>query len=207
VGLAGVLVLLLLDPRLENPRILLQDLSPLLVVASTWGWALGTLVIRYQPRSGSHLAPAAYQMILGGSGLALIGIVVGESAQLTPSLLTPGAVGSFLYLLMVGSLVGFVTFNWLLVHMPATLVGTHSYINPIVAILVGWLLGGEELTGRIIGGMLLILVGVALVRSGGVRRRLAHAPVQLAVGEKDGPRQADGAVSNAKRNAKRGLEP
>jgi hypothetical protein len=74
-------------------------------------------------------------------------------------------------LLVFGSLVGFVAFHWLLGHVSATLVGTYAYVNPAVAILVGWLVGGEELTGWILGGMIVILVGVALVRSAG-----GHAP-------------------------------
>src|SRR5207244_9592920 len=64
---------------------------------------------------------------------------------------------------------GFVAFNWLLGHVPATMVGTYAYVNPLVAILVGWLLGGEEMTVGIVVGFVVILSGVALVRGGGVK--------------------------------------
>jgi drug/metabolite transporter (DMT)-like permease len=103
-------------------------------------------------------------MLLGGGGLTLIGLVTGEPAQLTPERFTPAAVFAFFYLLVVGSLLGFVAFNWLLVHVSAPLVGTYAYVNPVVAILVGWLVGGEEISAWTLGGMLVILAGVALVR-------------------------------------------
>ena len=71
---------------------------------------------------------------------------------------------------------GFVAFNWLLGHVPATMVGTYAYVNPLVAILVGWLLGGEEMTVSIITGLVVILSAVALVRSGGVQVRKPQEP-------------------------------
>jgi drug/metabolite transporter (DMT)-like permease len=161
-GLGGVL--LLLAPKLQSPADLLGNPGPLFVLCSTWAWALGSLVLRHRKRTGSHLTAAAYQMVLGGGGLTLIGLGFGEAGQLTPERLTPGAIGAFVYLLIVGSLVGFVSFNWLLGHVSAALVGTYAYVNPLVAILIGRVLGGEDLTGEIIGGMVIILMGVALVR-------------------------------------------
>src|SRR5262249_28231870 len=73
VGLGGVL--LLLAPQLGDPAGLFQEIQgPLLVLGSTWSWALGSLIVRYRQRTGSHLAAAAYQMALGGGGLALVGL-------------------------------------------------------------------------------------------------------------------------------------
>jgi drug/metabolite transporter (DMT)-like permease len=175
VGLGGVL--LLLWPKVESAGSLFQSAGPLWVIGSTLFWALGSLVLRYRKRSGSHLAAAAYQMILGGSSLALIGVGLGEVNKLTPDRLTWGAAFSFFYLLVVSSLIGFVAFNWLLGHVRATLVSTYAYVNPLVAILVGWLLGGEELTAQILLGVVIILAGVALVRSGGAKPRQLETEV------------------------------
>src|SRR5262249_51563745 len=88
---------------------------------------------------------------------------------LTPERFTFGAAFSFFYLLIVGSLIGFVAFNWLLGHVRATLVGTYAYVNPLIAIVVGWLLGGEDMTLRILAGVVVILSGVSLVRAGGIK--------------------------------------
>lgn len=173
-GLAGVIVLL--GPKLDHPSALLEDLGPLLVLGSAVCWALGSLILRHGRSETSVFVAAGYQMLVGGLGLTVIGIALGEVEQLTAEALTPAAVGAFVYLLVVGSLLGFVAYAWLLANVSAAMAGTYAYVNPIVAILVGWLLGGEEITVAILAGMAVILLGVALVRSGGVE---PHKPSPL----------------------------
>jgi drug/metabolite transporter (DMT)-like permease len=167
VGMSGVLFLMM--PKMQDAQGFAPDTGHLFLLGSSVTWALGSVIVRHRRGSGSHLAVAGYQMVAGGSALALIGLGLGEMQELTPDKLVPGALASFLYLLVFGSLVGFVAFNWLLGHVPAALVGTYAYVNPLVAVLVGRLLGGEELDGWIAGGMVVILTGVALVRGAGVR--------------------------------------
>jgi drug/metabolite transporter (DMT)-like permease len=163
VGLGGVVILL--APKLDDPSDFWGDAGPLLVLLSACSWALGSLVMRHRRLSCPHLTGAAYQMILGGGCLSLLGVAIGESQQLPPQI-TGGAVFAFLYLLIVGSLVGFVAFNWLLGHVPAAKVGTYAYVNPVVAVFVGWSLGGEEIGAGLIASIAVILTGVALVRRG-----------------------------------------
>jgi drug/metabolite transporter (DMT)-like permease len=162
IGLGGVV--LLLAPKVERPGEFLTDLGPLFVLGSAVAWALGSLVRRYWRVGASHLTGAGYQMLLGGGCLALLGVLVGEVHDL-PGEVTSGAVGAFVYLLIFGSLVGFVAFHWLLGHVSTARAGTHAYVCPVVAVFVGCLLDGEELTGWIVGGVVVILAGVALVRS------------------------------------------
>lgn len=169
VGLGGVFILL--SPRLHDRQALLRDASPLLVLGSAFSWSLGSLIIRYRKRAGSHLTSAALQMVLGGLSLTLIGLAIGESKQLTSESFTPAAVYAFFHLLIVGSLIGFLSYTWLLQHVSAALAGTYAYVNPLVAILIGWLLGGEDITIWLIAGMVVILTGVFLVRTGEVRGR------------------------------------
>jgi drug/metabolite transporter (DMT)-like permease len=164
-GLAGVLVLL--APRLHEPQAFLRDLGPLLVLGSSCAWAVGSLILRRERRAGSHVVSAAYQMTLGGAGLALVGVCTGEVPRMTADRLTTNAVAAFFYLLVVSSLLTYLAYTWLLQHVSATLAGTYAYVNPAVAVLVGWLLGGEAVTGWLVGGMAIILGGVALVRTGG----------------------------------------
>ena len=83
-------------------------------------------------------------MLLGGSGLALIGVLIGETNRLTAESFTLHAVVAFFYLLVVSSLVAFLAYIWLLQHVSATLAGTYAYVNPAVAVLVGSLLGGSR---------------------------------------------------------------
>jgi drug/metabolite transporter (DMT)-like permease len=184
IGLGGVLILL--GPKLvadfqsaegfASFGGMFRQAGPLWVIGSSLFWALGSLLLRYRHRTGSRLASASFQMIVGGMATILLGVILDEGSQVTPALLTWGAALSFFYLLVVGSLMGFVAFNWLLGHVPATMVGTYAYVNPLVAILVGWLLGGEEMTLSIVTGLVVILAGVALVRAGGVKKKSDNPP-------------------------------
>ncbi len=202
VGLAGVLLLLV--PKLQEPGALVRDAGVLFVLGSACAWAFGSLLLRHRRSTMGHLAAAAYQMVIGGGGLALVGLALGEHHDLTAEHFTAGAAVAFGYLLVVGSLVGFVAYNWLLGHVPASQAGTYAYVNPMVAILVGWLWGSEELTGWIVGGMLVILVGVALIRGGSChvrtggpgRKDQAGAPAAEPAGVKAGMGQAPYRATN-----------
>jgi drug/metabolite transporter (DMT)-like permease len=163
IGLAGVAIVL--GDKLTDSAALVQDAGPLLVLGSAAGWALGSLVVRHKRLSCSHLTAASYQMIVGGGALTLIGCATGELGEF-PDTVTAGAAGAFLYLLVVGSLIGFVSFNWLLGHVAAAKVGTYAYVNPVVAVLAGWWLAGETINIWFAVGLLVILTGVALVRRG-----------------------------------------
>jgi drug/metabolite transporter (DMT)-like permease len=202
LGLAGVL--LLLAPRLQQPDHLWDDAGPLLVLGSSLAWSIGSFILRYRRLRGSHLSVAAYQMLVGGVGLLSIGLLVGEHHELDPRQFTPQAVYAFFHLLVFGSLIGFVAYNWLLGHVTAALAGTYAYVNPLMAILVGRLLNREPITGWILGGMVVILAGVALVRSGGVRmspHRRNPAGEGSALAQEKGDQARAGNVSSTGRVA------
>jgi drug/metabolite transporter (DMT)-like permease len=190
VGLAGVLVLL--APRLRQPAHLLADAGPLLVLGSSFAWSTGSFILRYRRLQGTHLSVAAYQMLVGGVSLLVIGLLLGEDQELDPQRFTPQGVYAFFHLLVFGSLIGFVAYNWLLGHVSAALAGTYAYVNPLVAILVGHLLDREPITGWILSGMVVILAGVALVRSGGVRPRTQE---RRSAGEESTLAQANGQLT------------
>jgi drug/metabolite transporter (DMT)-like permease len=196
-GLAGVFIMFV--PKLKDPTAFLHDVGPLLMLASSFTWALGTVFARRKRPSCSLLAAAAHQMLLGGAALVLVGLLCGEGARLTSEVFTARAVGSYLYLLVVGSLIGFTAFTWLLGHVRSSLVGTYAYVNPCVAVMVGWLIAGEDLTLEMLGGVATILLGVALVRSAGARalptesQPPAERPaILLACGECESQNQACG---------------
>jgi drug/metabolite transporter (DMT)-like permease len=162
IGLGGVL--LLLAPKLSSPEEFVKNIGVVLALCSAVSWACGSLVLRHLRSRTPHLTTAAYQMICGGVGLTLVGVLLGEPGR-WPDHLSPRVIQVFLYLLLVGSLVGFVAFNWLLSHVAAAKVGTYAYVNPVIAVLVGTV-AGEEFTGWLAAGICVILLGVFLVRGG-----------------------------------------
>lgn len=194
VGLGGVAVLL--APRLDDPAIRLGSGGPLLVLGSALCWSVGSVLSRHRRLRTPHLKAAAYQMALGGGSLLAVGLVLGEGRQLAWERFTPVAIYAFIHLLLVGSLVGFVAYNWLLGHVSAPLAGTHAYVNPMIAMLIGWLVNGEAVNHSILGGMAIILLGVALVRGGGVRS--PYRKDENAVLATDGPGVNGPAVSNVR---------
>jgi drug/metabolite transporter (DMT)-like permease len=174
--LAGSLGLfVVLEPRLVHFSGFLNQEGLIFALASAFTWAVGSFIVRHHPHQGSHLKAAGLQMLIGGGALTLVGLAVGETAELTPESFTGRAVFSFFYLLLVGSLIGFICYNWLLKNVSAVLAGTYAYVNPLIAILVGWWIGNEELSVWIFVGMFIIVAGIALVRSGGVHHR---APIE-----------------------------
>jgi drug/metabolite transporter (DMT)-like permease len=104
-------------------------------------------------------------MLLGGLAQSVLGLAIGEGAELTADRFTLPGVYSFIHLLVFGSLVGFVAYTWLLEHVPTSQASTYAYVNPVVAILVGALLRDHGITLAMLAGVGVILTGVALVRS------------------------------------------
>jgi drug/metabolite transporter (DMT)-like permease len=162
VGMFGVLTLFL--PRLLDQDSAVNTFHPFLIVGSCIFWSIGSLYSRQRSLPLPHLTSAGYQMLLGGGSQIVLGVCLGELHQL-PGHITPRAAGCFLYLLVFGSLVGFVAFNWLLGHVSAAKVGTYAYVNPVIAILVGRVVDDEPLTTWLLAGIAVILAGVYLVRS------------------------------------------
>lgn len=159
LGFAGIL--LTLAPRLRDDAHPLGDPHALLILGSAASWALGSLVSRHLALKVPHLTSAGYQMLFGGASQVLLGTAIGEWRQIPE--LTARAIGCLVYLLVFGSLTGFVAFNWLLAHVPTAKVGTYAYVNPVIAVFVAWCFG-EKLHGWIFAGIAVILLGVYLVR-------------------------------------------
>lgn len=173
IGLGGVCVLL--SNQLGNPIAAFRDPGTVLVITSSMAWAIGASILRHRRRHNGHFSATAYQMIIGGVGLALAGIALGETGQLDWELVTTGAIYSFFHLLVFGSLIGYVAYVWLLKHVSVTKAATYAYVNPVVALIVGCVIGHEAFRLETIGGMVIVLAGIALVRTGERPARAAEA--------------------------------
>lgn len=126
-------------------------------------WAVGSLYSRGAQLPDSPLLGTGMEMLAGSLGLFALGTLTGDWARLDLALITPRSVWSLLYLIVFGSLVGFVAYTWLLRVAPTTLVSTYAYVNPVVAIFMGNWLAGEPLTARILLATTIIVGSVALI--------------------------------------------
>ncbi len=156
VGFAGVAILLLPGGNQH-----LAFIPCLAILAGATTWSLGSVLTRSMELPKSRPTTAGAAMMLGGGMLLAISAGFGEMHPFPHISLR--AVLALLYLIVFGSLLAFTAFVWLLAHMPATRVSSHAYVNPIVAVALGYFAAGEIITWRIIAGSILVLVSVFLI--------------------------------------------
>jgi drug/metabolite transporter (DMT)-like permease len=156
LGFAGVAVLLI--PGGKQHLALVPCLA---ILAGATTWSLGSVLTRSMNLPQSRPITAGAAMMLGGAMLLALSAGFGEMHPFPHISLR--AVGALLYLIVFGSLLAFTAFVWLLAHMPATRVSSHAYVNPIVAVALGYFMAGEVITARILAGTALVLVSVFLI--------------------------------------------
>jgi drug/metabolite transporter (DMT)-like permease len=161
LGLAGLFFLIGPDSIMGSGRV---DLAGVLVVMfGSLSWALGSIYSRHAKLPRSPFLATAMQMLAGGVALTIAGVLHGELASLDVAQFTLRSLAGWAYLIVFGSIVAFTAYAWLLrVSTPAR-VSTYAYVNPIVAVLLGWALASEPLTTRMIVAAAVIVSGVALI--------------------------------------------
>jgi drug/metabolite transporter (DMT)-like permease len=137
----------------------------LLVLASPLTWAIGSLYATRGPLPKRPLVATGMEMVCGGALLVIGALVTGEGGAVHLDRISVASFLSLLYLIVFGSLVAFSAYVWLLTKVPTTAVATYAYVNPLVAVLLGWLVLGERITGQTLIAAALIIVAVALILS------------------------------------------
>ncbi|MGW5192348.1 EamA family transporter [Kribbella sp. NPDC004138] len=148
-----------------------KPLSVAILVGGTICWAIGS---RYAPRLGlprDPLVTALYEMVFGGTAMVLLAALRGEPGRLHLDRIHGSGWIALAYLVVFGSLLAYTAYSYLLANAPISLVGTYAYVNPAVAVFLGWLILSESLTWQILLGGAVIIVGVALVVTAERRRR------------------------------------
>jgi drug/metabolite transporter (DMT)-like permease len=161
LGFAGV-ALILAPQRAMHDRNASPAMDALLVLASI-SWAAGAVFSRQVTSRGSALLPVARQMIVAGAVLLTVGLLHGDGAHLHPSQVRASAWLGFAYLLFIGSASGYPVYIWLMRICPPAKVATIPYMNLLVAVGVGWALGHETITPRLLAGTGIVVASVALV--------------------------------------------
>jgi len=163
LGLVGIL--LLVGPSDGLGRWHVDRVGAAVLLGGSLAWTLGSL---YSPRAGlprSTLLAASMEMLCGGVLLILFGVIVGETRDLHIGAVTLRSTLGWIYLITFGSLLGFTSYNWLLTHSTPARVSTYAYVNPVVAVFLGWAIAGEVITLRTLAAAALVVLAVASIVS------------------------------------------
>ena len=161
LGLAGLALLVGPDGLRGEGDISIS--GAIILMLASLAWAAGSLYTKHAPKPSTGLNGAATQMIAGGLCLAVSGVIAGELAHLDLAHASSRSLFGFAYLVTFGSLIGFTAYFYLLSHTSAAKAATYAYVNPVVAVLLGWALAGEAVTSRTLVAAAVILAGVAII--------------------------------------------
>jgi drug/metabolite transporter (DMT)-like permease len=161
IGMGGVAVLMSHSLNLGGAPIDRAGALALLIAAVSWSTA--SILTRKLPLPPSKVMSSGTQMLAGGLLLTLAAAGLGEFRGFRPWTISQGAWLALLYLIVLGSIIGYTAYVWLLHHESPTKVGTYAYVNPVIAVLVGYFLGGEALGLRTILGSLFVLISVVVI--------------------------------------------
>jgi drug/metabolite transporter (DMT)-like permease len=189
VGLAGVLMLVGPDQLLGQRRLDMIGISVLLVAALSW--AAGSLYSRGAALPSSPLLATSMEMLSGAAALLLLSGLTGEFQRFNPAVVSVRSWVSVAYLSLFGSIIGFSAYVWLLRVAHASRVATYAYVNPVIAILLGWSLAGEAFTVQMLLSAAVIVVAVVMI----ISSQLKHAKIAAAV-------TAEGPPGNTRRDGR-----
>jgi drug/metabolite transporter (DMT)-like permease len=163
LGLAGVGILVRGTGLEAGSR---GSLGPIAVLFGGIAWSAGIIYSRRSKLSGSPLLLSALSLLAGSAMLLTTGTLAGEGKNFSVAQITHKSWLALAYLIVFGSIIAFTAYNWLLEHYSPTLVATHTYVNPVVAVFLGWLYGGEAITLKVGIAAALVVGAVVLVDRG-----------------------------------------
>jgi drug/metabolite transporter (DMT)-like permease len=161
IGILGVAVLVSRALKLGGAPIDRAGAIALTIAAVTW--SIASALARKLHLPESKVMSSGTQMLAGGLLLAVVAAALGEFRKFHPAAVSRGAWIALLYLIVAGSIIGFTAYVWLIHHESPTRVGTYAYVNPVVAVLLGYFFAGEALGTRTIVGTLCVLVSVIVI--------------------------------------------
>jgi drug/metabolite transporter (DMT)-like permease len=147
----------------------------------SFSWAGGTLVARHSAKPATPLLGVSLQMIAGGAALLLVSGLTGEAGSFAWSRVSARSLGAFGYLLGFGSLVAFSAYIWLLRASTPAHVATCAYVNPAIAVCLGWALGGEQLTPAMLWAGTVIVLGVVIIITQPLAAANGRAPAAITI--------------------------
>ena len=162
IGFAGVA--LLVNPA-ANDAARIDPLGAVALFIALITWAIGSLYSRQAPVATPVMSAGA-NMLCGGLGLGVLALAAGEPARFQLAAVSAKSVLSLTYLVLFGALVGFTAYIWLLRHTTPAKATTYAYVNPVVAVILGWLLADELITPRVLAAAAVIIAAVVTITAG-----------------------------------------
>jgi drug/metabolite transporter (DMT)-like permease len=175
LGIAGLAVLLW--PDLSATGALRPQLwASLSLIFASFSWALGSVLAKkWKSPEVDPFSATAWQMIAAGLANLLLAVAIGDPSKVV---WTPRGLAAVVYLVVCGSWIGYTAYIWLLGHVPTSKVSTYAYVNPVVAVFLGWLILREPITPYILAGSAVVVASVALVTSAEVKTRISTEQMQ-----------------------------
>lgn len=198
-GVAGIATGLFGVALLVGPSTRIDPVGAAVILVAAFAWAAGSVYAREAPLPRAPFLSAAMQMLCAAGLLSLAGVATGELGRIHPAAVSASSAGAFAFLVVFGSIVAFTAYGWLLRSgAPSLLVTTYAYVNPAVAVLLGWALAGEHVGGRELTAGAVILASVGMLVLAGTARHAAEPvaeSIEPYIRRKDA--QADGFPSPA----------
>lgn len=164
IGFVGVWLLITGQPETASgPGGRGQYIGTFAVILGALSWATGSIYGLKAPMPRSSIMAAGMQMMAGSVSLLLVGLLRGEHSTFDPAAVSANSLFALFYLIIFGSLIGFTAYSWLLKNAQPAMVATYAYVNPVVAVLLGWGIAGESLTAQMLIAAFIIVVSVALI--------------------------------------------
>ncbi len=135
------------------------------VLFAALSWATGSIYGLRASVPKSSLLTAGMQMLAGSVSLLLVGLIRGEWSTFDPAAVSTASLIGVVYLIVFGSLIGFTAYSWLLKNARPSMVATYAYVNPVIAVILGWLIAGEAMTGQMLIGASVVVGSVMLITS------------------------------------------
>lgn len=160
-GLAGISLLVGPWALLEGEAV--DPLGAGVLLFAALAWSVGSALARRLPRPSSMAVTTGTYLLTGGAMLGLAALVAGEVERLHPAAVSARSLAALAYLIVFGSVVAFGAYSWLLRRVSLAAVSTYAFVNPIVAVTLGWAIGGEPVTRRVFAAATFVIVGVVLI--------------------------------------------
>jgi drug/metabolite transporter (DMT)-like permease len=168
IGFVGIVLLVRPDSVAPGGEPM-HPLGPFVVLFGAFAWAFGSLYARGAALPGSATMSTGIQLLAGGAMIGVVSVVNGDAAQLDVARVTLGSLLAFLHLTFSSSIVAFSAFVWLMKVCPPAKVATYAYVNPVIAVMLGWLLLREPITPRTLVAAAVIIAGVIIINIYGSR--------------------------------------